>query len=141
MSIVSVVVLLRFFPRVLNIHDGKVGALLFRAVNALGFCKSVIPAPREPLNKTIVCISDTHGLHRDLTPVPDGDILIHAGDFTRFGDIDDVLEFNAWLGELPHKHKIVVFGNHESGSTRDWVQKLKELYPDDFAEDADNSPV
>ena len=26
----------------------------------------------------IVCISDTHGLHEE-APVPDGDILIHAG--------------------------------------------------------------
>uniref|UniRef100_A0A1B0D5W2 Calcineurin-like phosphoesterase domain-containing protein n=1 Tax=Phlebotomus papatasi TaxID=29031 RepID=A0A1B0D5W2_PHLPP len=59
-------------------------------------------------------MSDTHGL----TPyikfdIPDGDIFVHAGDFTRCGKLDEVMEFNAWLGRLPHKHKLVVAGNHE----------------------------
>lgn len=34
----------------------------------------------EPI---VVCISDTHELHREVN-VPDGNILIHAGDFTMF---------------------------------------------------------
>ena len=58
------------------------------------------------------CISDTHGLHRQLN-IPDGDILIHAGDFTHYGKRRDADDFNAWLGTLPHKHKIVINGNHE----------------------------
>lgn len=33
-----------------------------------------------------VCISDTHDLHAKLN-VPDGDVLIHAGDFMAFGDV------------------------------------------------------
>ena len=45
--------------------------------------------------------------------IPDGDILIHAGDFTRYGKRADADDFNAWLATLPHKHKIVVNGNHE----------------------------
>jgi Icc-related predicted phosphoesterase len=62
---------------------------------------------------TIVCISDTHELHREVD-VPDGDILIHAGDFTMFSkSAAAILDFNEWLGELPHRHKIVVPGNHE----------------------------
>lgn len=28
----------------------------------------------------------------------------------------DVVDFNAWLGELPHRHKVVVEGNHESNA-------------------------
>ena len=65
---------------------------------------------REP---TIVCISDTHELHREVD-VPYGDILLHAGDFTMFSkDAAAILDFNEWLGELPHRHKIVVPGNHE----------------------------
>lgn len=31
-----------------------------------------------------VCISDTHGLHRGVA-VPNGDLLIHCGDFTDTG--------------------------------------------------------
>ena len=62
----------------------------------------------------VVMISDTHGGHRKIPGgVPDGDVLIHAGDFTRYGREEDALDFNAWLGELPHRHKFVVNGNHE----------------------------
>jgi Icc-related predicted phosphoesterase len=62
---------------------------------------------------TIVCISDTHELHGELA-VPNGDILIHGGDFTFFGkSARAVRDFNAWLGELPHRHKVAVPGNHE----------------------------
>jgi Icc-related predicted phosphoesterase len=61
----------------------------------------------------VVCISDTHELHRELV-VPPGDLLIHAGDFTLFGkNTRAIKDFNTWLGELPHRHKIVVPGNHE----------------------------
>jgi Icc-related predicted phosphoesterase len=52
-------------------------------------------------------------LHRDLI-VPDGDLLIHAGDFTFFSKRPAMLrDFDDWLGELPHKYKVVVPGNHE----------------------------
>ena len=62
---------------------------------------------------TIVCVSDTHELHRELD-VPNGDILIHAGDFTMFSKkAAAILDFNDWLGELPHRWKIAVPGNHE----------------------------
>ena len=60
----------------------------------------------------IVIISDTHGLH-DLLTIPDGDILIHCGDMTEYGLIEEIEEFDEWLGTLPHKHKIVIAGNHE----------------------------
>jgi Icc-related predicted phosphoesterase len=61
----------------------------------------------------IVVISDTHGRHEELL-MPDGDVLIHAGDFTRYGAEEDVCLFNEFLGSLPHKHKIVIAGNHDS---------------------------
>ena len=61
----------------------------------------------------IVCISDTHELHRELV-VPPGDLLIHAGDFTFFSKTPSMLrDFNNWLGTLPHRHKVVIPGNHE----------------------------
>lgn len=60
----------------------------------------------------VIAISDTHGLHRKVQ-VPDGDILIHAGDFTNVGELEQVEDFNDWLGELPHKYKIVIAGNHD----------------------------
>ena len=62
----------------------------------------------------------------------EGDILIHAGDFTEYGLVSEVVAFNNWMATLPHKvniihhtkyevsskllisqHKIVIAGNHE----------------------------
>ncbi|VTU01863.1 metallophosphoesterase : 239AB OS=Microscilla marina ATCC 23134 GN=M23134_04270 PE=4 SV=1: Metallophos [Gemmataceae bacterium] len=60
----------------------------------------------------IVCVSDTHARHH-LTEVPDGDVLVHAGDITRRGKLEDVESFNRWLGSLPHRHKVVICGNHD----------------------------
>ncbi len=61
----------------------------------------------------IVAISDTHALHEKMGQIPDGDILIHAGDLTNHGELSDVQSFNKWLGALPHKHKVVIAGNHD----------------------------
>jgi hypothetical protein len=61
----------------------------------------------------VVCISDTHELHRELQ-VPPGDLLIHAGDFTFFGTgTRAIIDFNDWLGGLPHQYKVITCGNHE----------------------------
>jgi len=63
-----------------------------------------------------VCMSDTHSLTSHLkNPIPDGDVFVHAGDFTRTGKLSEVKEFNSWLATLPHKHKVVIAGNHELG--------------------------
>jgi len=59
----------------------------------------------------VVCISDTH-LETNLV-IPDGDLLIHAGDALSRGTFDELLQFNTWLGTLPHKHKVYVPGNHD----------------------------
>lgn len=60
----------------------------------------------------IVAISDTHNLHNG-TQIPEGDVLIHAGDFTENGTLEEVLAFERFLRKLPHKHKILVAGNHD----------------------------
>jgi len=66
------------------------------------------------MNSTLrlVLISDTHSFHRGLS-IPDGDILIHAGDLTNWGKSEDLQSFNNWLGLLSHKHKLVIAGNHD----------------------------
>lgn len=62
----------------------------------------------------VVAISDTHSLQSGMRyDIPNGDIFIHAGDFTRCGGKDEILEFNQFLETLPHKHKLVIAGNHE----------------------------
>ena len=61
----------------------------------------------------LVCISDTHSMHHSICDIPDGDVLIHAGDSLGQGTLDNVEEFNDWLGTLPHRYKIVIAGNHD----------------------------
>lgn len=62
----------------------------------------------------IVVISDTHGLHNRIEGLPDGDVLVHAGDFMNSGyDPQDIWSFNRWLGEQPFESRIVIGGNHD----------------------------
>jgi hypothetical protein len=60
----------------------------------------------------IVAVADTHLFHRELD-VPDGDVFVHAGDMCRGGELDELREAAAWLAGLPHRHKIVIAGNHD----------------------------
>lgn len=60
----------------------------------------------------LVLFSDTHGMHEDVI-IPDGDVLIHAGDFSGEGSIQEQQAFDQFLGSLPHRHKIVIAGNHD----------------------------
>lgn len=62
----------------------------------------------------IVCLSDTHLRHlRGPIDVPDGDLLIHAGDGLSHGTLAELWAFAKWLDELPHRHKVFVAGNHD----------------------------
>lgn len=79
--------------------------------------KNLIPMPLDtpihPDKVRFVCISDTHSNGKSLEEIPEGDVFIHAGDFTCIGKVQEVEDFNHFLGTLPHRHKIVIAGNHE----------------------------
>ncbi|CAL2052138.1 unnamed protein product [Caenorhabditis brenneri] len=72
----------------------------------------------EPKDKSrylkVVAISDTHNQMAGVT-IPDGDVLIHAGDLTNDEEYERLVEFNNQMGLLPHPHKLVIGGNHELG--------------------------
>ena len=57
----------------------------------------------------IVAISDTHGLHDTLT-IPDGDVLVHAGDITRHGEFNELWELNDFfdIGSRKRKWDLVI---------------------------------
>lgn len=63
----------------------------------------------------IVCISDTH-TRRDFK-VPDGDILIHAGDLTFQGTLEEIAKEAQWLKALRigggFKSAVLIAGNHD----------------------------
>ncbi|KAJ5182638.1 hypothetical protein N7492_000254 [Penicillium capsulatum] len=70
----------------------------------------IIPAQPLSLPVSVVCISDTHNSQ---PTIPDGDILIHAGDLTQSGSLAELQATLAWLRAQPHPIKIVVAGNHD----------------------------
>mgnify|MGYP006268769609 CR=1 FL=1 len=66
------------------------------------------------VKKKIVCISDTHGKHDLITKdLPDGDMIIHAGDVSNVGKPNEIYDFLNWFSTLPYKHKIFIAGNHD----------------------------
>lgn len=61
----------------------------------------------------IVCISDTHGDH-ELVNLPQGDVLVHAGDITAHGTEEDANRFVEWFASQPFQHKLFIAGNHDT---------------------------
>lgn len=46
-------------------------------------------------------MSDTHSMTPHIRfDIPQGDIFIHAGDFTRCGRQEEVIEFSEWIGKI-----------------------------------------
>lgn len=60
----------------------------------------------------LVLISDTHGMHSHVK-LPEGDVLIHAGDISNMGTVPEITSFLHWFEKQPHRHKIFIAGNHD----------------------------
>jgi len=74
------------------------------------------PSQAKPEGWTrFVCFSDTHGLHGKIPAehIVHGDVLIHAGDFSDTGQLEQILSFSEWLKAYPCTHKVVIAGNHD----------------------------
>ncbi|KAK8160509.1 Metallo-dependent phosphatase-like protein [Phyllosticta citrichinensis] len=69
------------------------------------------PAPLAAPPVRVVCVSDTHNLKQN---IPDGDVLIHAGDLTNGGSLSELQAQIDWLNSLPHQHKVAIAGNHDT---------------------------
>jgi len=72
----------------------------------------------------IIAISDLHGNKPD---IPDGDMLIVAGDSLYYGSPRELDDFDWWLKKLPHKHKIVIAGNHDRILEKKEMEKRLEF--------------
>jgi len=74
------------------------------------------PPPQPEGTVRFVVVSDTHNAearHGLTAAVPEGDVLLHCGDFTQTGCLKEVRSFVAWFGALPHPRKVVIAGNHD----------------------------
>lgn len=81
----------------------------------------------------IVTIADTHGQHWRLVKrgkIPEGDIIIHAGDVSSHGKFENVEEFFKWYGDLNFDKKIVIAGNHDWAfeNGQDSWKEIAEIY-------------
>ena len=62
--------------------------------------------------------------------IPEGDILIHAGDFTEFSSDEEIAKFQSFLESLKHKHIIIIGGNHDEtvlAATTDPASQSEEV--------------
>jgi Icc-related predicted phosphoesterase len=69
----------------------------------------------------LVCFSDTHNKHDQIT-LPEGDVLIHAGDYSLLPknadlatQLKELKAFNDWLGSIKDKFTYILYtsGNHD----------------------------
>lgn len=80
----------------------------------------------------ILCISDTHGKHKELIIDTKGtDIIIHAGDESNNSspvfNHKEAIDFFEWYSELDIPYKIFVPGNHSTAFEKGLIKK--EEYP------------
>lgn len=76
-----------------------------------------------------IAISDTHGQHAGLS-LPEGDVIIHAGDVSKRGTELQVREFLEWFSGLDYRHKIFVAGNHDFHFEKLSSEQLAGLIPE-----------
>lgn len=83
-----------------------------------------------------VCLADTHNKHHQLK-VPDGDVLLHAGDFCQQGTLAEVAHFADWLAGQPHRHKVIIAGNHDIPLERQAQEAESMLAPFHYLQDTE----
>jgi Icc-related predicted phosphoesterase len=77
----------------------------------------------------IVCFSDTHGMSYTWPEsIPDGDVLVCAGDFTNNGELRDVGIFAEITKQFNHPNKILIAGNHDWCCERE-RQVVEDMLP------------
>lgn len=78
----------------------------------------------------VVFISDTHDLQDRMAPLPEGDLLVHAGDLTSLGRMSEIAAAGAWLRHAGEKFPlgvVVVAGNHDWMFQRNRTMALQLL--------------
>lgn len=58
-------------------------------------------------------ISDTHASHHRLPNLGRGDVLVHCGDFTARGTLEDTEDFAQFMAVQDFEYKVVIAGNHD----------------------------
>jgi Icc-related predicted phosphoesterase len=76
-----------------------------------------------------VVLADTHSRHRGIK-LPEGDILIHAGDISYRGEKLEVEDFIEWFAKQDFEHKIFIAGNHDFFFEKSNARDLGRIIPE-----------
>jgi Icc-related predicted phosphoesterase len=106
---------------------------------------AIVGSDSEPRVMRIVHVSDTHGRHSDVH-VPDGDVLVHSGDFSQRAKTDDdaraaLQSICGWFASLMHERVILIGGNHEIALSKWTVDEIRAMLPDKVTYLMDESVV
>ncbi|KAF8132916.1 metallophosphoesterase domain-containing protein 1 [Boletus edulis] len=115
------------------LDDLRASPLLFLARRVYAWTQSPPPVPHDqpsPTDIRVVCIADTHNTHSAQPPLPEGDILLHAGDLTQSGTLPELCDALAWLSVQPHPIKIFIGGNHDGALAEPETRAyIRQAYP------------
>ena len=78
----------------------------------------------------VVFISDTHEQHERLINLPEADMIIHGGDITNRGKVQEVEEFIEWFASLNYKYKVFIAGNHDFYFEKHAWYEIQEKLPE-----------
>ncbi|KAH8888803.1 Metallo-dependent phosphatase [Thozetella sp. PMI_491] len=90
--------------------------------------------PTRTRRTRIVCISDTHN---GSVKLPQGDVLIHAGDLTNQGSYSELSKAVQWLQKARFEVKIVVAGNHDITLDRNFYADHGQYFHNSNPQDPD----
>lgn len=92
----------------------------------------------------VIAISDTHNRHNHLT-LPEGDLLIHAGDLTSVGYKHEIKDILDWFNKVSSKYTygvVFIAGNHdrsfdpkfniETVGKPTWLQEMLNTLPNNI---------
>ncbi|KAG7343145.1 metallophosphoesterase domain containing protein [Nitzschia inconspicua] len=91
----------------------------------------------------IVCMSDTHGMHNDIPFLPKGDVLVHAGDITKYGETGAVQCLSRYFEKQKElfgfQQILCIAGNHDMTFHPDYYEKTwsRHIRPFDAMETRD----
>ncbi len=107
------------FPRVCTLSDAELASLLIGPQPLADGQLTNLPPLASRSYYRFVHLSDTHQLHSHIK-VPAGDFLLHTGDFSNQGRIDEIHSFLAFFTSLSHTYKLLIAGNHDLDVSKGW---------------------
>eukprot|EP00928_Gymnodinium_smaydae_P058525 TRINITY_DN41727_c0_g1_i1.p1 TRINITY_DN41727_c0_g1~~TRINITY_DN41727_c0_g1_i1.p1 ORF type:complete len:326 (-),score=17.80 TRINITY_DN41727_c0_g1_i1:284-1261(-) len=130
---------------VISNDDGDVGFCPSRASTSLSSTPRLvmyeqdgrqIPPQRAGFIR-FVAISDTHSQHDCLPVLPEGDVLLHLGDFSNSGTLDECRSFCEYVRGQSFRHRLLVPGNHDLTCDREWYKENWQHWHDTYQDPAE----